>query len=252
MMTESAFLQNYRMDYHMTDSQRTLRPSGLLDYLQSTAVKHSDEIGYTLDYFEREKIGWMLTGWHVRIRRWPEEGEELLFATWSDLHTRITANRDFSAEDAEGNEIVNASSRWVLVDTARRRPTRPKPGFVDPYRFPQCRPLAEEVYALPDTPDREPDAAVLTSVTRRDIDTNGHTNNSVYLDWVCDSIPDEIYDRMKPFDIRVEYKRECVRGDQLKVSTWLDKSDDSVSSFTIIHEAEDPDQICGKVLMEWR
>lgn len=246
-LTTSAFFQNYRVDYFTVDNKRTLRPSKLVDFLQSISVKHSDVVGYDLDFFKRENLGWLLSHWHIQIHRWPKEGEELLLSTWSDQYRRIQANRDFAIEDDQGNEIVYASSRWVLVDTNLRRPIRPANGFMAPYKFSNCRPLAKERYSMKKYPNREPDVIMETTVTRRDTDTNNHTNNAVYIDWACDTLDEALYETMTLTDIMVSYEKECRLGDKVTIETWQEGG----TTFSRFRNSDEPSCIYGRIIMQW-
>ena len=246
-MTDSAFFNDYAVDYSDVDEKRTLRPSHLLDFLQDVAVTHSDQLGFDLDYFEREQIGWALLRWHIQISRWPHEGEQLTLSTWCEEYRRIRANRNFAIADSSGEEICYAASRWALMNMAGRRPARPQKDFLEPYKFPRCRGIPAEDFAMPKAPRREPDSVRLTEVTRRDKDTNGHTNNAVYLDWSTDSLSDGFYLTHTIRDIRIAYQKEAMQGMKIKIRTWRE-GDLVISLFT---DAEKDSYQIGSVCTQW-
>jgi len=245
--TDSTFLHKYTVDYSDVDDKRTLRPSHLIDYFQSISVMHSDYMGYDLEFFETKQIGWVLLYWHVQINRWPAEGEELTISTWSTDHKRVQANRDFAIEDKQGSEICYGASRWVLIDTALRRPAKPQKGFFDPYIFKNCREFKPETFKMNPVPEREPNSISTYFVTRHDTDTNGHTNNAVYIDWSTDNVPNEIYENKSLKDIKVAYKKECLRGTTVKIQTWI-KGNEVISLFT---DNDDEKIIFGQVITLW-
>ena len=43
---------------------------------------------------------------------------------------------------------------------------------------------------------------------RSDMDMNGHINNAVYLTWVIESIPQEIYDTCMLFEASIEWEED--------------------------------------------
>ena len=84
-------------------------------------------------------------------------------------------------------------------------------------------------------------------VMRRDTDTNKHANNSVYIDWAMDGVPDEIYDNMDLAEVTVTYKKECRRGDTVNGTMKRNGND----ILCVLADNDDPKKEFGKVLMRW-
>ena len=85
-------------------------------------------------------------------------------------------------------------------------------------------------------------------VTRRDTDTNGHANNVKYLEWVMDDIPDEIYADMALKDIRIVYRKECMRGDTVTVKTFVQETEEGKTVETFLYEGE---TVVAQVITLW-
>ena len=101
---------------------------------------------------------------------------------------------------------------------------------------------------MPALPAREPDAVMETMVTRRDTDTNGHTNNAVYIDWATDTLSDAFYDGHTLSDMGVAYKKECRRGDRVRIASWREGTT-ILSQFTA---SDDPACVFGIMSMTWK
>ena len=86
-------------------------------------------------------------------------------------------------------------------------------------------------------------------VTRRDTDTNGHANNVKYLEWAMDDVPDEIYDGMSLADVRIVYRKECVRGDIVEVKTYVKALPDGKEVLSFLSAGE---KIVAEVATLWR
>ena len=54
-------------------------------------------------------------------------------------------------------------------------------------------------------------------VQRRDIDTNKHVNNLIYLDYAYEALPSEIYENYNFSNIEIMYKHEAKLGDTLSL-----------------------------------
>ncbi|MEG0156359.1 MAG: thioesterase [Anaerovoracaceae bacterium] len=248
-----AFTHHYFVDYSDVDDKLTLRPSHLVEFLQNIAILHSNTAGYDLNWFKENHKGWVLTHWHIRISRLPKESEELTLQTWSAPYKRARANRDFLLEDASGREICYASSRWVLIDTQKRRPIKFDEEFFQAYTGETLRTFRPESFSFPQLPEEVPQGSRSFVVTRRDTDTNGHANNAAYIDWAIDDIPDALYANHHLEDIRATYKKECLKGDQVRSSLYIRPLDPSKKEIiSIFEDKHDPTKIFCEVSTIWR
>lgn len=79
----------------------------------------------------------------------------------------------------------------------------------------ECPPtIAEPLPAFPTEGGVELGTAYLVS-SRRDVDFNGHINNSAYLTWALDSVPNA--PGSAPSKIRIQYKRESHAGEAMSI-----------------------------------
>ena len=246
-MGNNTFNQEYRIAYSEISNKGTLKISGLANYFQSLAVFHSDSSGWPVDKLMEEHRGWILLHYQIKINSLPKDGELVRAHTWAAGYKRAQADRDFSMTDLDGNELAYASSRWVVMDTERRRPAKLDPDFFDAYVIPDAREVAEAEYAISIPEDAEEISRETFEVKRRDTDTNGHVNNAVYIEWAMDSVPDELYDAADPKEIRVTYKKECRKGDM--VTNICQRSGNEV--FSTFVDADDPSKTLCVVYSRW-
>ena len=101
---------------------------------------------------------------------------------------------------------------------------------------------------MPKEPEGELIAERTVTVTRRDTDTNNHANNVKYLEWVMDDIPDEIYVDMRLKDIRIVYRKECMRGDMINVKTYVRDTEIGKIVDSFLYEGE---TVVAQVITLW-
>ena len=65
---------------------------------------------------DKTHLTWILLDWKVQVIRRPNYAEKILARTWSKEGLKYYAYRDFEVVDEQGNIIVKAISRWVLVN----------------------------------------------------------------------------------------------------------------------------------------
>lgn len=233
---KKGFEVSYTIGYFEVDGDLFLTPSSLAVYLQDAAILHSDSIGYTIDYFNNGKKGWVIINWHIDIIRMPQKGETIRVCTWSDECKRMQAERSFVVYDENEIPVAKAMSKWIFMDLERRRPVKINEDMAERYSSLNVKAIENENYKMIEKDENDIISQRVFTVTRRDTDSNGHTNNTKYIEWAIDDVPDDIYYNYKVSDIRVVYRKECYKNSCVKGKCYLVNLDDDkkcvVSTFT--------------------
>ena len=196
----------------------------LLGILEDIGGVHSNIAGYGIKTMDQTRLTWILIDWKVQVIRRPEYAEKILARTWSKNSLKCYAFRDFEVADENGNVIVKASSRWVLVNIDNGRLEMIDDKILSKYQpeFDKCVFEDENFEKL-----REPETyqhEIEYEIKRSDIDVNHHLHNINYLDLANEALPDDVYNNNKEFDnFRIFYKKEIKLGDKVKCKyTFLD------------------------------
>ena len=193
-----------------------LKPEWFLLFCQEMAESHAslNDMGYDW-VFDRGMIWVEVQGNFEFIRR-PKWKEQVSLRTNTGKASALQARRFVEMTDAEGQVIARADLMWVLIDIKTRRPMplkRAQMAQLDQVEV--CPPtITGDMPAFPEEgADLLGTACLVTS--RRDIDFNGHINNSSYLTWTLDSLPET--PSGEPKRIRINYKRESHAGEALSI-----------------------------------
>lgn len=249
MMDRIGYEEERKVRFFQIDSNSCMTPAALLSSLQEMAITHSDTLGYTIDYMLEHHWFWSVLNWHLKLYRMPKYGEKIFLQTWNDKFARFQANRSFFILDEEGNKLLEGVSRWVFMDLEKRKPTNVPEGMAEKYHAGQLSAIEGEKFLMPKEPEGELICSRDVVVTRRDTDTNGHANNVKYLEWVMDDIPDEIYVDMALKDIRIVYRKECMRGDTVTVKTFLKDAEEGKEVGSFLYDGE---TIVAQVITLWQ
>lgn len=201
-----------RVSYADIDESFHLTMPAAMRMMQEAAILDSDRAGYAIRDIQRTRVIWMLVQWHVRMLGTAGWDENLTVTTWPRSMDKVTSNRCFRMTDSQGQTIAVAETDWLLVNVDTGRAMRIPPEVAQAYEL-----VDEGVFDTP-MPALSKEIGELTytgTVLHRDIDTNHHVNNLVYLSYAREAMPPADADR----DFRevvVRYHRQLLRGDRIQ------------------------------------
>lgn len=205
----SKYKKDFEISYFTTDKHKRLRPVALLNLMTETSGEHSNFI-IKIDKLEESSYAWMLNRWKVRIDKYPKAKDKITIETWTSNIDRFYAKREFLVYDEKGDIIAKASSLWIFVDIIKKRPVRIPSEILESYK-------AVNEYSFDDFNDFKEELSIGNyfdfHVRRADIDYNNHVNNTVYLNWMLEVVPEEIYENFLLREFEIIYKKESKYGD---------------------------------------
>ena len=210
------YKHNFLVGYGEVDEYNCLRISSLLNFLQDVATMHSKTLGYGTSECMELGIGWLLLSWHLKMYKYPKGDTNIEIRTWSRGIERIHARRSYEIFDEDGELVAEADSIWALVDIKERKPIRPLEGMAEKYSAIDRKPFENEKVKI-----LEPesiDSILSLIVQRRDIDTNRHCNNTKYIEYAVEAIPEEIYEKKHIEEMEIVYKKQVVYKDKINVT----------------------------------
>ena len=226
-MSLSPFTSTFEVRHIESGVNGRLTAPAFLDLFQEMAGLHAARLGFSVADLAERGLTWVLLRLFVRFDApLPLLGETFSLTTWPSGHDGISAWRDATASDATGRPLARITTRWILIDLARRRPVR----------------LPEDLYGherpdlgqmtLSKTAPVAPAAAtaqVQVHVRRSDLDANRHANNARYVEWALEPFPDAFLDTHTLTTLDVLWKAETFRGDALTATVGPDGSDDPLA-----------------------
>ncbi len=208
MPSPLSYTSNYTVQTYDIDKRRRMTVAALVKLMQEAAMQNVIEMKVSVWDMEAQRISWVLLRKNLRINRLPMNGERLQIYTCPTGFDKVFTFRDYKVYDETGNMIAHSSSSWLLLDTHTRRMSKIPPHILE---FEKKMPPAEESLPRPDVKMPVVEQVDITNKFRvgwHDLDFNGHLNNVYYLQWMLETVPDEIIDKgtLSAFDI--QYKVE--------------------------------------------
>lgn len=218
-MSISKFVREYSIRSYECDRNGLLRIVALMNIFQDVADSHASDLGVGIEHCLQHGLAWVGSNYHIKINRMPKWHEKIVVNTWPSAEKKIGAIRDFEVKDERGDIIIVASSQWILIDFARKRPLFLRDNLPQ-YQVIEERTLCTDFPKIP-LPERN-DITHNFRVRYDDIDVNHHVNNAIYPLWATESVDADFRLNHQPHEIEVSFKKECLYGESVEVVTQVD------------------------------
>lgn len=217
----------YERTFHVEicdiDTKNELTNYGILRMMQEIAADHSDHLGISINHVEEKPYTWLLLNWKLKVFLRPAWNSELIVKTWPNASDKLYSYRDFEIYTKNNELVAQGTSKWVLIDLKTLSIEKTSEEILDIYK-PSNTFLFEEPFLKLKEPETS-DFVENHTISRADLDINGHANNLSYLKIATNILPDDVYNNADFKDIEIMYKKECKFGD--KVACIYSKCEDT-------------------------
>ena len=212
--TEPFTIRTYEID----NRKQATVPS-LVKLMHEAAMQNVLDLKLSVWDLEPHQISWVLMRKNLIINQLPNLGDQIKVVTHCAGFEKFFTYRDYKIFNQQDELLAYASSTWLLMDTVKRRMSR-IPDFILAL---ECPPDSE---CLPRPKNKLPkfEAANLSktfTVGWYDLDFNQHLNNVFYLQWILETVPDELLQNGRLNRIDIVYKLECKWKEKIVCETQI-------------------------------
>lgn len=242
-MSDAKLVVKRELQAYQCDRYGNMRPGILMNELQGMGDSHAEMLGCGRTFIHENNVAWVVTHYLVDIIEMPHNGEMLEYSSWPAIQDNLRATRDFEIRGADGRLLVRATSQWILIDLARRRPLRlnewlkmdwPTGGRAYDRKF--------EKFA-----DFDSDKTHLFKCRFDDIDENQHINNAVYAVWATESVGYAYRDTHNLRGIELNYKHEIAPDTP---DVFIDVKIDGLTTYHKVYTANSGDN--ALIICYWK
>lgn len=201
------YIEKYTVPCYDTDSAWRLKPASFMNMAQEAAGRHAVYLGFGYDDLIVTNTAWVLSRVHVEFVDTPKWRDEITLTTWHKGLNRLFYLRDFIVTDKDGKERIKATTSWLVLNLETRRLVR------DPHLMEDDTICTENVIETPADKvvmpkDVEPELVMEHRVAYSDVDTNGHANNAMYMQWAMDAVNYEIASHRPVREFTINFNHE--------------------------------------------
>ena len=196
-----------------------------MNLAQEAAGQHAVYLGFGYDDLIVSNTAWILSRLNIKFLDTPLWRDEITLTTWHKGLNRLFYIRDFVLTDKDGKERVKATTSWLVMNLENRRLVR-DPKLVDMDGI--CTDDAIETPADKVQMPKDVEAVYVMDhrVSYSDVDTNGHTNNAMYMQWAMDTVEYEIASTRPVNEVTINFNHETKAGDIISLyRTSVEKED---------------------------
>lgn len=207
----------FTVKYCEADFKDELKPSALLAYFEEAACSSADELGFGYAYVKPRGFAFMVSNICCEFLKPVALGATVTVNTWPLPPSRVVFGREYFLEDAQGERLVNASSRWCLIDmrTGKLLPSSAIDNQ-DYTTYNTDKVLADESWRIPPFALEEGELKFSIRIANSEYDHNMHVNNTKYADYCfnCFSVQELSKRRLRRFSL--SYIKQCKENELLR------------------------------------
>ncbi|WP_172637621.1 MULTISPECIES: acyl-[acyl-carrier-protein] thioesterase [Desulfitobacterium] len=246
MVMMSGYCKEYEIFYFQVDQFGEASAVTILSFLEDCATAHSEAIGMGIEYLTSQRTCWVLNRWRLQMERYPRLGEKVSVETFPTSFLRFYGQRVFTIRDGQGHIIGSAGSLWIYLNIDKRRPTRIPLHFASQYGVSEGYEDHESFQDLPAITDIH--SEISFHVRRSDIDTNGHVNNTRYVEWMLEGIAEDTIKDYRLHQLEVIYKKETQYGTDIISRCQRTESAEPEYLHLILDKSGSSELACGKTV----
>lgn len=235
--------KTYEIKYHEQNMQGVLKESSLLNILQDIATLSAETLGFGPTFVFSNNYAWVVLKYHLEFYKEIKNISAIKVKTEPRGISKLYAFRDFEIYSEQDELLGRVASAWVLIDMDSRK----------------MLPIQKILDFMPAFEKRENDLdygkvdgfdestfSKIFDVRFDDIDVNKHANNSNYIVWALETLPDDFRLNHYVKSIDIKYRKEIGLGAKVQADVFVGED------YTLhkISDCSNNEELCS-LKIEW-
>lgn len=242
------YVENHTIACYDTDACWRLKPASFMNLAQEAAGRHAVHLGFGYDDLIVQNTAWILSRVHVVFPDVPKWRENITLTTWHKGLNRLFYLRDFVITDEQGRERVKATTSWLVLNLETRRLVR------DPHLMEEGTMCTDNALESPADKvvmpkDVEAELVMEHRVVYSDVDTNGHANNAMYMQWAMDAVNYDIASTRPVKEFTINFNHEIKPLETVSIYKAIVEAEDGRHVF-VEGKVADQSSFCVEIIFE--
>lgn len=242
------FIKEYEINIFDVDTEQICKFSSILNYLWDIFISQEHYLGETKEEFIKDKCVWIILKYDIDIYKYPKYKEIITVETKVLGSKKFYLYRESVIKNYKGEIICKAFYILISIDFYKRSPVKILQNKIELYKIDkelETIPILDDISKI----DKE-DYKKSYRIRYSDIDTNGHVNNVRYMEMAIDTLPRDILNEYRLYNIKVLFKKESNDKDILHISSELIYDNEDI--ITIHYIKNNNKKILTKLQYLWK
>ncbi len=244
---ENYFDRQFELRYFEMNKFGETSPTTILTLLEEAAADHCYSIEHSLYDLIDKNVGWVLLSGVMQMDRYPSYKEKITIRTWLSSYSSIRGIRENIIYDEQNNIIGKSRGLWVFFDIERRRPIQIFDEIKEKWSFYSKESISQDITKKIPAIDTASSLKKF-KVNRYDTDMNNHVSNIRYLQWLMETIPEEIADNYYLHSIDGRFIAEAQYGDTVVSLTKQENKDSYIHTI----KTQGNNKVCATANTVWK
>ncbi|MCS7018974.1 MAG: thioesterase [Cytophagales bacterium] len=227
--TASLHVEKFVVRANETDMLNRLTLPAMVNFLQEAANWNAHNLGFSSQVLQAQGLSWVLVRLQMTCFGWAKLRETVQVQTFPSGMDKYYCYRDYRILDATGNKLLaQATSSWMVVDLAKRQMIA-VPAFIRTFPVSEEQPLPRASGKIGSVENATHTAHF--QVSWHHIDSNRHTNNMYYFQWIAETLPANFLAMYQLESVDIIFRMESTLGAQIIGKAVEEKTDGSCLQF---------------------
>lgn len=224
----------------------------LLRYFAECASKDADSLCFGLADFKSQNIVWILAKMEIKKLQDIGHHHNMTVKTWHVSSDKILSRRDFVILDEQNQPIIQGITWWFLMNMNTRKITRTPQSLMALNTNKLVHIMQETPLQTPKLEGSLPLKTISVLARWEDMDINKHINNTHYIAWAQESIPQDVIGNKQLDLLHINFKAEGFAGEHIEVASYHDTQLEGQSAFWHIITRKNDGRELVRIHTTWR
>jgi acyl-ACP thioesterase len=249
-MQINQYQKEFKIPVYEIGADSRINPHSLFNYFQDIASEQAERLGFGKEDLMKDNHFWVLSRMAASIDEWPGWEDTIIVKTWPRGTDKIFAIRDYEVSFPDGRVIASGTSSWLIVDITSRRIQRPDYVLTKYNSGNEVKSALGRNAAKLEAADENGSRSASFRVRYSDLDINMHTNNAMYIKWICDDYDPQFRMDHLPVSFEVNYLVESKWNDEISLRSSRDKNIDTFYNHSLMRNVDNT-ELC-RMRIGWK